>query len=90
MASMAALEAGLLALATADVSDGVLVNVVRAGVARILAHKHLGRLDMFPGEEETPLGRVVEPVGFAEVVLFLFSPLNTCVAGAILPVAGGE
>ena len=90
MASKAALEAGTLALGKAGAYAGVLVNVVRAGVTRTLAHERLGRHDLASREEKIPLGRAAEPSEIAEAVLFLVSPLNTYVTGAILPVAGGE
>jgi len=90
MASKAALEAGMLALAKAGAPDGVLVNVVRAGVTRTEAHKRLGRHDLASREALIPLGRAAEPDEIAHAVLFLVSPLNTYITGAILPVAGGE
>jgi NAD(P)-dependent dehydrogenase (short-subunit alcohol dehydrogenase family) len=90
MASKAALEAGMLALAKAAAPDGVLVNVVRAGVTRTQAHKRLGRHDLASREALIPLGRAAEPDEIANAVLFLVSPLNTYITGVILPVAGGE
>ena len=90
MASKAAMEAGTLALAKAGASDGVLVNVVRAGVVRTRAHNRLGRQDLASREALIPLGRIAEPSEIAEAVLFFVSPHNTYVTGTILPVAGGE
>ncbi len=90
MASKAALEAGTLALAKSGASDGVLINVVRAGVTRTAAHRRLGRDDLATREALIPLGRAAEPGEIAEVVLFLVSPCNTYITGTILPVAGGE
>ena len=88
--SKAALEAGTLALAKAGAPDGVLVNVVRAGVVRTPAHSRLGRDNLDPREALIPLGRAAEPGEIAEAVLFLVAPQNTYTTGAILPVAGGE
>jgi 3-oxoacyl-[acyl-carrier protein] reductase len=90
MASKAALEAGMMALAKAAAPEGVLVNVIRAGVIRTEAHQRLGRHDLASREALIPLGRAAEPHEIAEVVLFLVSPLNTYITGVILPVAGGE
>ena len=90
MASKAALEAGTLALAKVGASSGVMVNVLRAGVTRTLAHKRLGRQDITDREALIPLGRSAEPSEIAEAVLFLVSPLNTYLTGAVVPVAGGE
>ena len=90
MASKAAFEAGTLALAKVGASSGVMVNVLRAGVTRTLAHKRLGRQDITDREALIPLGRSAEPSEIAEAVLFLVSPLNTYLTGAIVPVAGGE
>ncbi len=90
MASKAASEAGMLALAKSAASDGVLVNIVRAGVTRTQAHKKLGRHDLAAREKLIPLGRAAEPDEIAEAVFFLVSPHNTYVTGVILPVAGGE
>ena len=90
MVSKAALESGTLALAKAGASDGVLVNVVRAGVTRTSLHRRLGRGDLATREVLIPLGRAAEADEIAEAVLFLVSPNNTYVTGAILPVAGGE
>ncbi len=90
MASKAALEAGTLALAKVAAPDGVLVNVVRAGVTRTEAHQRLGRHDLASREALIPLGRAAEPDEIANAVLFLISPLNTYITGVILPVAGGE
>ena len=90
MISKAALEAGTLALAKAGAADNVLVNVVRAGVTRTPAHGRLGRHDLTAREKLIPLGRAAEPIEIAELILFLVSPLNTYITGAVLPVAGGE
>lgn len=90
MTSKAALEAGMLALAKTASGDGVLVNVIRAGVTRTSAHKRLGRHDLAPREALIPLGRAAEADEIAEAVLFLVSPRNTYITGVILPVAGGE
>ena len=89
MISKAALEAGTLALAKIGAPDGVLVNVVRAGVTRTSIHSRLGR-NLAEREKKIPLGRAAHPNEIAEAVLFLVSPLNTYVTGAILPAAGGE
>jgi len=88
--SKAALESGMLALAKAGASDGILINVVRAGVTRTSAHRRLGRHVLAPREALIPLGRAAEPSEIAEAVLFLVSPQNTYTTGAIIPVAGGE
>lgn len=90
MASKAALEAGMMALAKAAASDGILVNIVRAGVTRTEAHERLGRHDLASRQALIPLGRAAEAHEIAEAVMFLVSPLNTYITGAILPVAGGE
>jgi 3-oxoacyl-[acyl-carrier protein] reductase len=90
MISKAALEAGTLALAKAAASDGVLINVVRAGMTRTGLHERLGRTDMSSREALIPLGRMAEPDEIAKTVIFLVSPLNTYITGCIIPVAGGE
>jgi len=90
MISKAALEAGTLALAKAGAADGVLVNVVRAGVTRTALHERLGRADLAPREALIPLKRAAEPAEIAKAVVFLVSPLNTYITGSIIPVAGGE
>lgn len=90
MASKTALEAGTLALAKSGTPDGVLVNVIRAGVTRTSVHKRLKRNDLTKREALIPLGRAAEPSEIAEAVLFLVSPQNTYISGTILPVAGGE
>jgi len=71
-------------------SSGVMVNVIRAGVTRTSAHQRLGRHDLTDREALIPLGRSADPSEIAEAVLFLVSPLNTYLTGAIVPVAGGE
>ena len=90
MASKAALEAGMLALAKHAATSGVLVNVVRAGVTKTSAQQRIGRDDLSARESLIPIGRAAEPSEIAEVVAFLVSPLNTYMTGAIVPVAGGE
>ena len=90
MASKAALEAGMLALAKHAATSGVLVNVVRAGVTKTDAHQRIGRDDLSARESLIPIGRAADPSEIAEVVAFLVSPLNTYMTGAIVPVAGGE
>jgi len=90
MASKAALEAGMLALAKHAATSGVLVNVVRAGVTKTSAQQRIGRDDLSERESLIPIGRAAEPSEIAEVVAFLVSPFNTYMTGAIVPVAGGE
>lgn len=90
MASKAALEAGTLALAKTAASEGVLVNVLRAGVTRTPALALFNHDKVSSRKDLIPLGRVAEPNEIAEVVLFLVSPLNTYITGAMIPVAGGE
>ena len=90
MVSKAALEAGMLALAKSAAPEGVLVNVIRAGVTRTSAHARLGRDDISGREKMIPLRRAAEPSEIANAVLFLVSPLNTFITGTIVPVAGGE
>ena len=90
MASKAALEAGMLALAKHAATSGVLVYVVRAGVTKTSAQQRIGRDDLSARESLIPIGRAAEPSEIAEVVAFLVSPLNTYMTGAIVPVAGGE
>jgi 3-oxoacyl-[acyl-carrier protein] reductase len=89
-ASKAALETAMLGLAKAVASEGILINVVRAGVTRTAAHERLGRTDMASREAMIPLKRAAEPDEIAKVVTFLVSPLNTYMTGCIVPVAGGE
>jgi NAD(P)-dependent dehydrogenase (short-subunit alcohol dehydrogenase family) len=87
--SKAALESGTLALAKEAASYNVLINVLRAGITRTPVHDRLGR-DMEARVGLIPLKRVAEPSEIARVVLFLVSPHNTYLTGAIIPVAGGE
>jgi len=87
--SKAALEAGTLALARAGAPQGVLVNVVRAGVMETGVMERLGR-EPTAREALIPLGRLAAPEEVAAVVAFLVSRENTYVAGAVIPVAGGE
>ena len=89
MASKAALESGTLALAKHS-SSSILANVLRVGVTNTDAHKRLGRDDLSARESLIPIGRAAEPEEIADVVIFLVSPLNTYLTGAIVPVAGGE
>jgi 3-oxoacyl-[acyl-carrier protein] reductase len=89
MVSKAALEAGTLALAKAFASYGILVNIVRAGVTHTKVHERLGR-DLATRRALIPMKRLGEPDEVAAVVLFMVSPLNTYMTGAIIPVAGGE
>ena len=90
MVSKAALEAGTLALARFAAADGVLINVVRAGVTRTALHARIGRPDLGAREAQIPLRRAAEPDEIAAVVEFLVSPSNTYLTGALIPVAGGE
>lgn len=89
MISKAAMEAATLALAKAAAPNGVLVNVLRAGVTRTTVHDRLGR-DMSARENLIPLKRAAESSEIANAVLFLVSPANTYITGAIIPVSGGE
>jgi 3-oxoacyl-[acyl-carrier protein] reductase len=89
MISKAALEAGTLALAKAFAAEGVMINVVRAGVTLTPEYVSLGR-DIAARESLIPMKRAASPDEIAKAVLFLVSPLNTYITGAVIPVAGGE
>jgi 3-oxoacyl-[acyl-carrier protein] reductase len=89
MISKAAMEAATLALAKAAAPDGVLVNILRAGVTRTTVHDRLGR-DMSARESLIPMKRAADPHEISAAVLFLVSPANTYITGAIIPVSGGE
>jgi 3-oxoacyl-[acyl-carrier protein] reductase len=89
MISKAAQEAATLALGKSAAADGVLVNVVRAGVARTDVHDRLGR-DMSARESLIPMKRAAHPSEIANAVLFLVSPANSYMTNAVIPVSGGE
>ena len=80
--------------------DGVTVNVVSPGQTR--TDRHPARMERTASElgisvveaearraAQVPIGRIIEPIDVARVVVFLASPLSSAITGQVIAVDGG-
>jgi len=99
-----ALRAAVVALAKTQArelaADGILVNAICPGpfaTERLdtLIQSTATRTGTRPDdllrqwEQRVPLGRLLQPAEFAQLVVFLASPRSSGITGAVLPVDGG-
>ena len=88
--SKASIEAMTTTLAKTFTKDNVLINAVRVGFTDTKFHELNPNKNLADRLKYIPLGRAAAPDEIAEVVGFLGTSEPSFMAGAIVPVTGGE
>ncbi len=88
-AAKAALIGFTKALAKEVGPSGITVNAIAPGVIKTDMNKGFSHEDIKALEDETPVGRIGEPIEIARAALFLASDESSFITGEIMNLSGG-